>query len=255
MRKIILLTFLISSFLKAQFYEFTFETQVQTHYTEKGLKFFEDWSESPKEREQMIEMNRNPPKEQFRVIYNERFSQSEYLQKLINKQNHDVMSIVKLPYNVGRGITNNYQENVYSFEMDVYGKKYLVKDQLLKLDFIDTNRTKQILDFNVFEAKATIDEIEVVIWYTKEIPYHYTPDIYFTDKGFVLELHYKKSDDESEMINSWIAINKKVLKKTPKISPPTKGIVITADKVDAVWDEANEKMNTLYIEDNSVDKK
>ena len=65
----------------------------------------------------------------------------------------------------------------------------------------------------------------------------------------MLELHYKTRSDESEVINSWQAIDKKKLSKEPKISIPNKGKIIKKDEVNKVWDEANERMNALYSQD------
>ena len=74
MKKLILLILLFSTFSQAQFYEITYETNVQTFYTEKGKKVLEDWADDPKEYELLLELNMNPPKEKFKFIYNFLFS-------------------------------------------------------------------------------------------------------------------------------------------------------------------------------------
>ncbi len=57
------------------------------------------------------------------------------------------------------------------------------------------------------------------------------------------------------MINSWLAIAKKESKKSPKISVPKKGIEVKANQTDAIYDEANKKMNELRNNTEGVDKK
>ncbi len=57
------------------------------------------------------------------------------------------------------------------------------------------------------------------------------------------------------MINSWLAIAKKESKKSPKISVPKKGIEVKANQTDAIYDEANKKMNELRNNSEGVDKK
>ncbi|WP_291064590.1 MULTISPECIES: GLPGLI family protein [unclassified Empedobacter] len=253
MKKLIALIILVSSYVNAQFYEITYETQVQTYYTEKGIKVWEEWVDSPKELEDVIELNRNPPKEQFKFIYNEQLSKVVYQPKVSNNQYQEDIMVKKLPYNINGDVINNYQSNQFSYEMDVYGKKYLVKDNLIDIDLVDTGNKKKLIGFDTFEAIGKKDDLDIIIWYTKQIPYTYTPDIYSTKNGFILELHYKMKNDESEMINSWLAIDKKEIKKAPKISVPTKGKIIKLDEVDKIWDDANEVFNNMNSE--GVDKK
>ena len=249
MKKPILLILLFSTFSQAQFYEITYETNVQTFYTEKGKKVLEDWADDPKEYELLLELNMNPPKEKFKFIYNNSVSKVFYQTKLKNEQVVKEIEVKKIPSNIVGDITSDYKNNQFSYEMDVYGKKYLVKDQLIQVDLKDTGNKKDIIGFEANEAVAKLGDIDIIIWYTKEIPFNFTPDIYYTTKGFVLELHYKTRSDESEVINSWQAIDKKKLSKEPKISIPNKGKIIKKDEVNKVWDEANERMNALYSQD------
>ncbi|WP_413532470.1 GLPGLI family protein [Empedobacter brevis] len=252
MKNLIALIILISSFANAQFYEITYETHVQTYYNEKGIKVWEEWVDSPNELQTIIELNSNPPKEQFKFIYNEISSKMVNQPRISNSQTVENIKVKKLPYNINGDLISNYQNNQFMYEMDVHGKKYLVKDDLIEIDLVDTGNKKKIIGFDTYEAIGKKDDIDIIIWYTKDIPYLYTPDIYFTKKGFVLELHYKMKNDESEMINSWLAISKKELKKSPKIIFPTKGEQIKNNQVDKIWDEANEVFNKTY--DEGVDK-
>ncbi|MGV0941479.1 GLPGLI family protein [Empedobacter sp. ULE_I140] len=249
----LIIIIIISSFAQAQFYEITYETQVQTHYNEEGLKWFEEAVGGDKlQIKKMIEMNQNPPKETFKFIYNESLSKSEYIRRINNNQDNESM-ISKVPMNMGGIVVNDYKLNQFSYEIDVYGKNYLVKDNLIPINITDTGKTKDIIGFKAYEATGKLNDIDIIVWYTKDIPYLYTPDIYSTKNGFILELHYKMKNDESEMINSWLAIDKKEIKKAPKISVPTKGKIIKLDEVDKIWDDANEVFNNMNSE--GVDKK
>ncbi|MGV0968498.1 MULTISPECIES: GLPGLI family protein [unclassified Empedobacter] len=251
----LIIIIIISSFAQAQFYEITYETQVQTHYNEEGLKWFEEAVGGDKlQIKKMIEMNQNPPKETFKFIYNESLSKSEYIRRINNNQDNESM-ISKVPMNMGGIVVNDYKLNQFSYEIDVYGKNYLVKDNLIPINITDTGKTKDIIGFKAYEATGKLNDIDIIVWYTKDIPYLYTPDIYTTSKGFILELHYKLNFDNSEMINSWLAIAKKESKKSPKISVPKKGIEVKANQTDAIYDEANKKMNELRNNSEGVDKK
>lgn len=247
------LIMLLSIHLSAQFYEITYETQVQTHYTTKGLKWFEEWEDDPKDRQELIELNKNPPKEVFEFLYSDHLSKTSYIQKVRNSQNDQTFFITKTPIGIF-GTTNDYANNEFSYNMDVYGKNYLVKGDLIELEIKETGNKKEILNLPVIEATAKVNNKDFIIWYTTAIPYHFSPDIYYTKKGFILEMHYKKSDDESEIINSWIATNKKEIKKSSKINLSTKGTLINSNQVDAIWDEANNKRNEMFNND-GIDKK
>lgn len=254
MRQFIFIIFLFTNLVKAQFYEISFETQVQTYYTDKGLKWFEEWEEDVIEREKMIEQNKNPPKQDFKFIYNSQFSKIEHQQKITNHQNPDEVTIFKIPMNVGFSTINDYKNKVYGFEVDVYGKKYLGKDDLKEIELTDTGAIKELIGFEVFEAIGKFNDADVIVWYTKDIPYQYSPEIYKTKRGFILETHYKFKNEESEIINSWIAKEIKLLKSEPKIIFPKKGIEVKPVEVDAIYDEANRKRNEMFNTSNGVDK-
>ena len=255
MKKLTALILLISTFSSAQFYEIIYETQVQTHYNEKGLKWFEDGITDVNELNKIIEENKNPPKQDFKFTYSQQLSKTEHIPRIRNHQDENGPMIYKFPINIGRGAVNDYLNKIYAFEADVYGKKYTVKDNLKWIDFKETGKSKELLGFKVYEALGKYDNVDVLIWFTTEIPYQYSPEIYVSTKGFILETHYKYFDEESETITSWTAKSVKKMKSEPKIGFPKKGKEVKFSELDAIYDEANRKRNEMFNQESSIDKK
>lgn len=255
MKKIFTLFVLTTSFIQAQFYEIDYDVQVQTHYNEKGLKWFEEWESNPKDRQIIIEQNMNPPIESYKLIFNDKFSFSNHQVRVNNSQTEQSISVNKFAPTFGRKAFMDYQDNKFWSETDIYGDKYLAYDSIYKVDFVDTGKTKEIAGFKVKEAVGKQGKYNIIAWYAPNIAYDYSPDIFYGTKGLILELHYKFVMDEGEIITSWKATKVKPLKKSSKLEKPTKGKVVEYGKLDAVYQEANDKRNALYNNDDGVDKK
>jgi len=256
MKKLITLFTFISSFLQAQFYEVSFDVQVQTHYNEKGLKWFDEWEEDPKDRQILIELNRNPPVENYKFIFDVNFSSSTHEARINNSQTEQNIFVSKFPPTFGKNAFIDYKENKFWSETDVYGDKYLAYDSIYKVDFVDTGKTKEIAGFQVKEAVGKQGKFNIIAWYAPKIAYDYSPDIFYGTNGLILELHYKyEVDDEGEILVSWKSTKIKPLKKNSKLVKPTKGKVVKFIELNAVWEEANDKRNALYNNNDGVDKK
>ncbi|SHL53095.1 GLPGLI family protein [Chishuiella changwenlii] len=256
MKKIILLFILVSSFMQAQFYEVSFDVQVQTHYNEKGLKWFEEWEEDPKDRQILIELNKNPPVENYKFIFDENFSSSTHETRINNSQTEQNIFVSKFAPTFGKNAFIDYKENKFWANTDVYDDKYLAYDSIYKVNFQDTGKTKEILGIKVKEAVAKQGKYDLIAWYAPSIKYNYSPDIFYGTNGLILELHYKfEVEDEGEVLVSWKSSKIKPLKKNSKLVKPTKGKVVKFSELNAVWEEANNKLNALYNDNDGVDKK
>ena len=255
MKKLLTLIIIISSFANAQFYEIEYEMHVQTHYTEKGLKWFEEWEEDPKDRQIIIDLNMNPPIENYQFVFNENFSSSNLIRKVDNSQDDQTIFVNKTAPTFGENAFIDYKENKFWAQIDVYGDKYLAYDSVHKVNFEDTGKTKEILGKQVKEAVGKIGKYDLIAWYAPSIDYKFSPDIFYGTNGLILELHYKyKMGDEGEILVSWKATKIKNLNKSLKLVKPTKGIIVKFSELDKVFEEANNKRNELYNEE-GIDKK
>ncbi len=137
----------------------------------------------------------------------------------------------------------NVKTNTLLQNQEFYGKQFLVKDELLSIDWKMTTETKQIGKYMSFKATALIpsadlswynfswndsaenDEgeakmTEVVAWYSPQIPISQGPSEYWGLPGLILEVNV----GNTTMLCSKIIMNPE--EKT-KLEAPDKGKLIT----------------------------
>lgn len=233
-------------FLKAQFVEITYELKTQNSFNENGLKWFEDFEEDEKDRKELIELYKNPPVLEYKFLYNSKNSYSEYTPKIDNSQVASTYSITEYTPTYGQNAFFDYEEQKFYSQENVYDKKYVSYGDIYKLNLTETGNIKKVLGIEVKEIRGKIDKYDIIAWYTPTILFNYSPDIFFTDKGLILELHFKFSDEKGEKIISWIPLKINHLKKEPKILKPNKGKLIESSNMSKIWEEVNEKMNELF---------
>lgn len=162
-------------------------------------------------------------------------------------------------------------------EQEFFGKQFLVKDELKKLDWKMGTETKQIGQYMCFKATATktVDEfdwrsmrrrnnnndtakaadstkttnpldeievpktIEVVAWYTPQIPVNQGPGEYWGLPGLILEVNADRTT---------ILCTKIVLNPADKedIKKPSKGKEITQEEYNKTVKEKTEEMREMY---------
>jgi GLPGLI family protein len=148
----------------------------------------------------------------------------------------------------------NVKDNALVQSQEFYGKKFLVKDELQKIDWQMGKETRQIGNYTCFKASAIIpsDDLswynfswdklsrnepkvdstgvkteapeipmtQVVAWYTPQIPVSHGPSEYWGLPGLILEV----SADNTTMVCSKIVINPE---ETIKIEVQEKGKEVT----------------------------
>ena len=161
----------------------------------------------------------------------------------------------------------NIKEKSFTIDKEMMGKEFLIQDSLPKLDWKLGQETKEIggymcfkatamqkasqSDFRNFKLKKEEDkkkdvastekpkttgmmadgeipkEIEVVAWYTPEIPVSNGPENYFGLPGLILEV----SAGKTILLCSKVAIN---IKDKKEIKAPTKGKVLSQKEYDEI---------------------
>ncbi|WP_413532471.1 GLPGLI family protein [Empedobacter brevis] len=256
MKKLIALIILISSFANAQFYEVEYEAQVKTKYNEKGLKWFEENVDNPTERREVIEANENPSKEYYLFKFNDNEANISHVKKVNNSQGA-IARFIFTPENLGNNnLYYDYKNKSILDQRDLYGRKFIIKKQFINLDFVDTNETKTILGYKAQQAIAKDGNLQVIVWYTKDINYNYSPDFYLGVNGFVLREELIKNLENRQVITVIEAINIKPLKKV-QITIPKKGDFVTDQEFDRIMKETNRKRDELYEQSqgSTIDKK
>lgn len=156
----------------------------------------------------------------------------------------------------------NTKENRYTNQNESFSKVFLIQDELKKIDWILGSETKNIGDYTCYKAtykrevevmesgisinndkefdnEVELKEIEVVAWYTPQIPVNSGPGNYYGLPGLILEVN----DDSQSIMCSKIVLNPE---SKVKIEEPTKGKKITQEKYDAIMDKKMKEMQNRY---------
>lgn len=157
----------------------------------------------------------------------------------------------------------NTAENLYLEEASLFGKPFLVKDELKPLEWVLTDETKQIGEYTVQKAtytrtversvfgfgldtedkdkepETTMDTIKVEAWYTPQIPVSHGPDNYWGLPGLILEL----SDGSRTMLCTKVALNPE---GGIEIKKPKKGKKVSRAEYAEIQKEKMKEMSEKY---------
>ncbi len=149
----------------------------------------------------------------------------------------------------------NIQEGTFVKATESFGKKFLIKDTLEKLNWKIGKETKKIGNYLCVKATATImvsdfdrktmkekdtkKELVITAWYTPEIPINNGPSKYDGLPGLILELHEEKMH--------YVCI-KLVLNNKDKIDivAPKKGKKITQKEFEIKMKKQSKKMRERF---------
>lgn len=159
----------------------------------------------------------------------------------------------------------NTKEKRFSDQKDVYGKIFLVKDELKSYDWKLESETKNIGNYQCYKATFT-REIEVVsdfsfsknekeddkeepkkekktivttAWYTTQIPVNNGPGNYHGLPGLILEIN----DGDQQIICTQVVINPE---KKIDLSEPSKGKKIDKKAYDKIMEKKAKEMMERY---------
>lgn len=171
----------------------------------------------------------------------------------------------------------NLKAKTFTVDKEIMGKEFLVQDSLPKLDWKLGQETKEIGGYMCFKATAvqkasqsdfrnfrmkkqddtkkettaekqkTTDfmkegeipkEIEVVAWYSPEIPVSQGPENYYGLPGLILEV----SAGKTTILCSKVVMN---VKEKKEIKAPTKGEVVTQKEYDEIVAKKMEELRQM----------
>jgi GLPGLI family protein len=166
---------------------------------------------------------------------------------------------------------------MYYDQREFFGKNFLIKDSLPSLKWKMVNETKKIGNYTCFKAVATKKvsaadwrsmrpgpprnagnrervsdsvrkvtdsisspkEIEIVAWYTPEIPVNQGPAAYWGLPGLILEVQ----DDRTTLLCSKIILN---AKEKEVLDIPSKGKEVSQEEFDAITKKKMEEMREQF---------
>ena len=218
--------------------------------------------------QQMIAMM----KKQFEKTYLLTFNKEESLYKQdeeLESPQAGGMQIVMVDTNGSDIMYKNAKDGSFTNQNEVFGKVFLVEDQLEKRDWVLTNETKNIGEYTCYKATYTreqpvvrsfisvngdndpdededeepeMEEITVTAWYTPQIPINTGPARYQGLPGLILEVQ----DGALSLLCSKIVLN---TKDKFDISKPTKGKKVNQAEFDKIVEKKMKEMEERYNSD------
>ena len=164
----------------------------------------------------------------------------------------------------------NIQNQKYLVKNELLGKIFLIDDELEALDWKMKSESKQIGNYTAFKATAIktikrpnmsaifrrpgrgeendeekkgeefiIKEVEIVAWYTPEIPINQGPGLYWGLPGLILAVN----DDVTTIVCSEITLNPS---EKIEIKAPSKGKQVTQAEYDQISQEKMKEMRENF---------
>lgn len=160
--------------------------------------------------------------------------------------------------NSGDGLTyKNTSENLFMQETEVFGKPFLVKDELEPREWELTQETKKIGSYTAYKAiytdlregmsmsfnsdtdenqmETTVDTIRIEAWYTPEIPVSQGPVGYWGLPGLIMEIN----DGSMSYVCTKVVLNPE---EKIKIKKPSKGKAVTRAELEKITEEKTQEM-------------
>lgn len=211
----------------------------------------------------MIEMMKKQFEKTFILSFNKEESLYKEDEKLGKPQSPDGMEMVMINTGGADVLYKNTKEDRYTNQNDVFGKIFLIKDKLEKLDWKLGNETKNIGEYTCY--KATFDReveifesgisvngdkdlgkerqkapklknITITAWYTPAIPVNNGPGNYHGLPGLILEVN----DGTETVICSQIVMNPK---NKISIKEPENGKIVTQEKYETIIQKKMKEMD------------
>jgi len=145
-------------------------------------------------------------------------------------------------------IYTNFIKKIQLEQLSIGNKNYLIKDSLIKYNWINTKEIDTIQGFKTAKAFIKIDENTIVeAWYAKDLPYKIGPKLYSGLPGLILRL-------KTTYINQ---LNSYQIIECVKISTPnslmipslTKGEKISRKDYNNIYKEYSKKIRESIIDE------
>ncbi len=215
------------------------------------------------EQERMNAMIRKAMQKEFELKFNKEASSWKEVESLGDASPDTGVRIVAIGSGSGGVLYKNTKDKIFRESADVFGKQFLIKDELEGFDWKLENETKQIGQYTCYKATATReitvrtmssinkgddgdkDKKEetktqtITAWYTPQIPVSHGPDEYWGLPGLILEV----SNGSRVMICNKIVLNPK---DEIQLEIPDKGKEVNREAYRKILDEKMEEMNKMY---------
>jgi len=227
---------------------------------------------SEERKKQMAERMKGALEKTYILIFNQSESLYKEEERLEAPKQGGGMRFAMMNVSGGAYYKNLKTQQVLQ-ENEFFGKQFLIKDSLPKLDWKLESETKTIGQYICFKATTLIkkssardlsnfmrrppenekskdssdiisdennkDKVVVTAWYTPQIPVNQGPDNYWGLPGLILEV----SSERTTILCSKIILNPS---NKESIRVPSKGKEVTQEEYDAIVKKKSEEMADMF---------
>ena len=254
LKVVVSIIWMIASTLNAQ----DFQGQA-TYKTKRKIDIKLDSTQMNTEMHQrMMEMVKKQFEKTFILNFNKQESSYKEDIPLEGQRVGMGMEMVMVNTSGSDNLYKNTKEGRYTSQNEVFGKVFLIKDDLEELDWKLEKETKNIGEYTCFKAtlkrevevmesgmsvngdkefddEVRMEEITVTAWYTPQVPVNNGPANYHGLPGLILEVN----DGRETIICSKLVINPE---KEVSISEPSKGKLVSQSEYEEIVDKKLQEM-------------
>ncbi len=228
------------------------------YQTSRDISFSMDsTSFSPERQAAMNEMIKNQFNKEYKLVFDQQESLYKEQAKLDGPSQGGGMVFISMS-GASSELYKNTKEKRFTGKRDLFGKVFLVKDQLKEIDWKLESETKQIGKYTCYKATTTRtaermgvmgenDEelqeeepelITITAWYTPEIAVSTGPDRFWGLPGLIMEIN----EGKSKIICSKIMLH---YDDVVEIKEPSKGKVVTEEEFEKLMREKMKEMEKM----------
>ena len=141
-------------------------------------------------------------------------------------------------------IYKNHINKTYVKQIDFMSRTFLIEDTLEKNDWIITNDTLKIGEYQCKKATLKKGDNNIIAWFTNEVPSNEGPEDFYGLPGLILKIETGTSIIEVQDIS--------ILKDNTTILKPTKGKKVTIKEFEKIRKEKINGLNDGKQKDNGV---
>ncbi|MFA7446856.1 MAG: GLPGLI family protein [Weeksellaceae bacterium] len=188
----------------------------------------------------------------YELIVDKNESNWDYIERLRNDQDEKEkgMISVSIENNSSGTLYKNIPEGIWVEDTKFDNKDYLIKDNLMEINWTISRESKTILGIKVQKATAVLDDeykTKVTAWYAPKLVFRNGPEKFEGLPGLILELETEIiHENKGREGTTYTAIKLETLKSNKKIKVPSKGELVTSEELRAIQEASLEKMMEMY---------
>ncbi len=222
---------------------------------------------SMNEQEELNRQIRASMQKEYELQFNTHSSLYKEVPKMKTMVEEQGIEVMGLGGGTEGGLYKNTRDKSYAESRDIFGKLFLVEDNLIKWDWQLKGESKKIGQYTCYKATAIkstksirmvekdgeeqpveqVKEVTIEAWYTPEIPIIQGPGEYWGLPGFILEVR----DDKLHIVCSQISVQTEELTEVEK---PHKGKKVDRNTFEQIYQEKVQEMVEAYDDQRQKNK-